>query len=208
MIIRDDDPLGLRKVVLGGAPPSLEVEAEIALRQWKIESGQILMENITKAFLVQDEKQARDEVCRALNRAVRMISEGRNLTELWKNLARVLYQVQEMDLSPEMCEMRGYLEAIVHLARAVRERTGGAKAAKVAGEVKSCERKLEILNILKQEGTVSHCDLANRLNISPDTLTQTVRQLLGGGVVTSTVHGKSKYYSLTLFGRIVAGNLF
>ena len=121
MIIHNDDPLGLRKVVLGGAPPSLEVEAEIALRQWKIKSGQILMENITKAFFTQDEKQARDELGRAINRIVRMISEGQDLTELWKNLARVLYQVQEMDLSPEMCEKRGYLEAIVHFLRALRK---------------------------------------------------------------------------------------
>jgi len=38
-IVHNDDPLGLRKIVLGGAPPSLEVEAEIALRQWAIEDG-------------------------------------------------------------------------------------------------------------------------------------------------------------------------
>ena len=28
------DPLGIKKIVLGGAPPSLHVEAQIAKRQW------------------------------------------------------------------------------------------------------------------------------------------------------------------------------
>ena len=33
-ILPNDDPLGIRKVVLGGASPSLQVEAEIAVRQY------------------------------------------------------------------------------------------------------------------------------------------------------------------------------
>ena len=33
-ILRDDDPLDIRKVSLPGALPSLETEARIAVRQW------------------------------------------------------------------------------------------------------------------------------------------------------------------------------
>ena len=36
LILSNDDPFGIKKIVLGGAPPSLEVEAEIVVRQQKI----------------------------------------------------------------------------------------------------------------------------------------------------------------------------
>jgi len=34
LILPNDDPLGIRKVSLCGAPPSLQVEAKIAVKQW------------------------------------------------------------------------------------------------------------------------------------------------------------------------------
>ncbi len=37
--LSNDDPLGIKKITLGGDPPSLQVEARIATRQWANRSG-------------------------------------------------------------------------------------------------------------------------------------------------------------------------
>ena len=38
-IFSNDDPLGIKKITLGGDPPSLQVEARIATRQWANRNG-------------------------------------------------------------------------------------------------------------------------------------------------------------------------
>ena len=38
-ILPNADPLGIRKVSLPGSPPSLQIEAEIAVRQWASQNG-------------------------------------------------------------------------------------------------------------------------------------------------------------------------
>ena len=38
-IFSNNDPLGIRKVVLGGRPPSLHLEAKIAYKQWVNHNG-------------------------------------------------------------------------------------------------------------------------------------------------------------------------
>jgi len=165
-----------------------------------------LVEDVLEAFRTQGARQARDALGQVVNRAARVIAEGnrRRLTELWKELARAHYEVQALDLNPELREKRGYLEAIVHLTRAVRDLSNDVEATE---KVKSCAHGPRILNILRQEGTLRHGDLAQRLRISPSTLTQTMRRLLDSGTVTSTVHGKFKYYSLTPLGRSVTASL-
>jgi hypothetical protein len=35
----NSDPLGIKYITLGGAPPSLSVEAQIASRQWNSQNG-------------------------------------------------------------------------------------------------------------------------------------------------------------------------
>lgn len=35
----NSDPLGIKDITLGGAPPSLSVEAQIASRQWNSQNG-------------------------------------------------------------------------------------------------------------------------------------------------------------------------
>ena len=42
----NSDPLGINGVTLGGAPPSLRVEAEIAVRQYHAKNGSIKKINI------------------------------------------------------------------------------------------------------------------------------------------------------------------
>jgi hypothetical protein len=37
LIIPNNDPLGIKNITLGGAPPSLNVEAKIVERQWERE---------------------------------------------------------------------------------------------------------------------------------------------------------------------------
>ena len=71
--------------------------------------------------------------------------------------------------------------------------------------VKSCTHGPRILAELGRDGTIRHGDLADRLGISAPSLTQAIRALAGSGTLTSTVHGKFKYYSLTPLGRVVAG---
>jgi len=37
IILRIDDPFGIRQVSLPGSPPSLHIEAQIVVRQWQAE---------------------------------------------------------------------------------------------------------------------------------------------------------------------------
>ena len=97
----------------------MAVQEKTVLRDWKIKKGKFLMESILEAFLTRDAKRVRDELGKAINRMTRMVAEGQDLTELWKDLARVYYEVWETDLGPELRERRGYLEAVVHFVRAM-----------------------------------------------------------------------------------------
>lgn len=165
-----------------------------------------LFEDISQAFRSADPEAESDALAWAANRAADLMAEAnrQKLTELWKGLAAVHHEAQRADLTPELREQRGYLAAIVHLSRAVRDQCDDLLA--IQG-VKSHARGPAIVSLIKKEGTIRHGELAKRLGIKPPSLTQAMHALADSRTITATMHGKFKYYSLTPIGMIVAKTL-
>jgi len=165
-----------------------------------------LSDDALQAFRSGDRNLAQDALGHVVNRAARLMAEAnrQRLTEFWKDLAAAHYEAEGMELAPELREERGYLEAVVHLTKAVRDLSDDLEAIE---KVKKCVHGPAILAALKDEGTVRHGELADRLGISAPSLTQAMRALADSRTVTSTVHGKFKYFSLTSLGSVVAERL-
>lgn len=162
-----------------------------------------LHEEIAQAFRSADAEAVRDALASAANRAATLMAEANRhkLTEFWKQLAAVHHRMERLDLSPQLREKRGYLHALVQLARAVRDESDDLAALL---EVRSCTHGPRILSELKKQGTIRHGELADTLGISAPSLTQAMKALEGSGTITATVHGKFKYYSLTPVGHLLA----
>ena len=165
-----------------------------------------LSQAVLDAFRSGDRGAVREALGRVVNRAARLMTEAhrQRLTEFWKTLSAAHYDAEGLDLAPDLREQRGYLEAVVHLAKAVRDQSDDVEAIQ---QVKKCVHGPPILAALKLEGTIRHGELAERLGISAPSLTQAIRGLADSRAITSTVHGKFKYYSLTPLGRLVATKL-
>jgi DNA-binding HxlR family transcriptional regulator len=165
-----------------------------------------LTHDLLSAFRSADPEAVRDELAHVVNRAARLIARAnrQELAEFWKTLSAVHYEAESLELPPELREQRGYLEAIVHLAKAVRDQSDDVEAIQ---KVKKCVHGPSIVAALRKEGTIRHGELAKRLGISASSLTQAMQTLADSQAITSTVHGKFKYYSLTPMGRLVAGKL-
>ena len=165
-----------------------------------------LSRDVLGAFRSGDREAVRDALAPVVNRAARLIAEAnrQRLTEFWRTLSALHYEAQPLDLAPDLREQRGYLEAIVQLAKAVRDQADDLEAIQ---RVKKCVHGPSIIAALKEEGTIRHGKLAERLGISPPSLTQAIKALADSKTITSTVHGKFKYYSLTPLGRVVAAKL-
>jgi hypothetical protein len=168
--------------------------------------AQTLAGKILDAFRAGDLDATKDALAWAIDRAADRMAEGNRgrLSDFWDSLAAVHYKVEALPLSEELREQRGYLEAIVHLTHAVRDRSDDLEAIQ---KVRSCAQGPAILGRIREEGTIRHGALAQGLGISAPSLTQAIGALAESRTVTATVHGKFKYYSLTPVGRLVAARL-
>ncbi|MBM4031199.1 MAG: helix-turn-helix transcriptional regulator [Planctomycetes bacterium] len=165
-----------------------------------------LFADIADAFRKRDEPAVSDLLATAVNRAARLIGEGNreSLTGFWRDVARLHYAIDAEELPAGLRERRGYLEAIVHLAKAVRDESDDPEA--IQGVKKSIHGPA-ILDNLRRDGPLGHGELAQRLGISPPRLTAVIRSLDKSRTIAGTVHGKFKYYSLTPTGHVVARRL-
>ena len=60
---------------------------------------------------------------------------------------------------------------------------------------------VDIVKILDKEGSLSHTDLCQKLRMNQSTLSEAMKKILAESVITSTISGKYKVYSLTDQGR-------
>ena len=155
---------------------------------------------LSQAFGQGDIKEIRGALVRTINCFADLAIAGdrERLTALWKDIAQIHYELPE-DLTAEIREQKGYLEALVHSTKAIRDQ---CENPEVMNKVRVCEYGSRILNIISQEGSVSHEELTKILEINSDLLTEELRMLSNSNTVSGTLHGKVKHYSLTQDGAV------
>jgi len=153
------------------------------------------LSDLIKESFEKTPKETRGELVRANAILIGAIhSKSRQeVSQLFDDLATAQYDLIE-NTPPEQKQNQGYLDALVDSAEGFKSRL---EDPEITTKVQVIEYGPQILKIIKDKGTISHGDLSEISEVDSEQITDQLKQLNPLGLITATMHGKFKYYSLT-----------